>query len=101
MLIRGGIFGAQRVARHLWRMGFALFIAAGSFFLGSASKTGLRAQLFTPAIRRTHLPEVPVILVILLTIFWLCRVRFTNAYKRKVAPSRSEVQALPTQAQEV
>ena len=96
MIIRGGVFGAQRLARHLWRMGFALFIAAGSFFLGTASKTGLRAQLFTAAIRRTHLPEVPVILIILLTIFWLCRVLFTKAYKRKPAPSSGDVVTLPT-----
>jgi hypothetical protein len=96
MLIRGGVVGAQRLTRHLWRMGFALFIAAGSFFLGSTSKTGLRAQLFTAAIRRTHLPEVPVILIILVTIFWLCRVRFTTAYKKKPVPRRGDVYSLPT-----
>ncbi|HEX3578936.1 MAG TPA: DUF2306 domain-containing protein, partial [Thermoanaerobaculia bacterium] len=32
MLIRGGVAGAQRLVRHIWRMGFALFVAAGSFF---------------------------------------------------------------------
>ena len=31
MLARGGVFGGQRVARHLWRMCFGLFIATGSF----------------------------------------------------------------------
>ena len=34
MMLRGGVFGTQRIARHLWRMCFGLFIAAGSFFLG-------------------------------------------------------------------
>ena len=34
MLVRGGVLGAKRIARHLWRMYFGLFIAAGSFFLG-------------------------------------------------------------------
>ena len=86
MLIRGGVAGAQRLVRHLWRMCVALFIAAGSFFLGTAGdpvlrRTGLRATLFTPAIRKTHLPEVPVLIIVFLTIFWLCRVWFTNAYK--------------------
>jgi hypothetical protein len=86
MLIRGGVSGAQRLVRHLWRMCVALFIAAGSFFLGTASdpvlrRTGLRATLFTPAIRQTHLPEVPVLIIVIMTIFWLCRVWFTNAYK--------------------
>jgi len=32
MLIRGGVFGAHRIARHLWRMCFSVFIAGGSFF---------------------------------------------------------------------
>jgi uncharacterized membrane protein len=86
MLIRGGVAGAQRLVRHLWRMCVALFIAAGSFFLGTSSdpvlrQSGLRATLFTPAIRKTHLPEVPVLILVILTIFWLCRVWFTNAYK--------------------
>ena len=86
MLIRGGLSGAKRLVRHLWRMCVALFIAAGSFFLGTASdpvlrRTGLRATLFTPAIRKTHLPEVPVLIIVILAIFWLCRVMFTNVYK--------------------
>jgi uncharacterized membrane protein len=86
MLIRGGVSGAKRLVRHLWRMCLALFIAAGSFFLGTASdpvlrRSGLRATLFTAAIRKTHLPELPVLIIVTLTIFWLCRVWFTNAYK--------------------
>ena len=86
MLIRGGVAGAKRLVRHLWRMCIALFIAAGSFFLGTASdpvlrQSGLRATLFSPAIRKTHLPEVPVLIIVILTIFWVCRVMFTNAYK--------------------
>ena len=83
MLIRGGVSGAQRMARHLWRMGFALFVATGSFFLGTASKTGLRARLFTKEVRATHLPEVPVLIVIALTLYWLIRVRFGNEYKKR------------------
>jgi uncharacterized membrane protein len=38
MLLHGGVVGATRVARHLWRMCFGLFIAAGSFFLGSSNR---------------------------------------------------------------
>ena len=86
MLLRGGVAGAQRLVRHLWRMGVALFIAAGSFFLGMSGdpvlrRTGLRATLFTPEIRKTHLPEVPVLIIVILTILWVCRVMFTKAYK--------------------
>lgn len=87
MLVRGGVAGAQRLARHLWRMCFGLFIAAGSFFLGRAGdpelrRTGLRATLFTQEIRDTYLPAVPVLLVILLMIFWLFRVKLSSTYKR-------------------
>lgn len=38
MLVRGGVFGAKRIVRHLWRMCFGLFIAAGSFFLGPSNR---------------------------------------------------------------
>lgn len=84
VLVRGGVSGAQRMARHLWRMGFGLFVAAGSFFLGgTASKTGLRARLFTKEVRATHLPQVPVLIIIVLTLYWLIRVRFGNEYKKR------------------
>jgi len=93
MLIRGGVEGASRMVRHLGRMGFALFVAVGSFFLGTAGdpmmkKHGLRATLFTPEIRKTHLPEIPVLFVVLLTLFWLGRVLFTRTYKKAaITPS--------------
>ena len=89
MIARGGYAGAQRLVRHLWRMGFALFVATGSFFLGRASDPvlhdhGLRAQLFTKAVRATHLPLVPVFVVLGVTAYWLVRVRFTKSYASRV-----------------
>jgi hypothetical protein len=94
MLVRGGLAGVQRIVRHLWRMGFALFVAAGSLFLGTASdpvlrKTGLRATIFTKEIRATHLPQVPVIIIVALTIFWLIRVRYSRVYKTPRKPAQS------------
>lgn len=87
LLIRGGVSRVQRLVRHLWRMCVALFIATASFFLGTAGdpvlrRSGLRARLFTEAVRKTHLPELPVLIVVLLTIFWLFRVWFSSAYKK-------------------
>jgi uncharacterized membrane protein len=92
MLVRGGVAGAQRLVRHLWRMGAALFIAAGSLFLGTASdpvlkRSGLRATIFTKEIRATHIPEVPVLIIVVLTFFWLFRVWFSSAYKKTRAVS--------------
>lgn len=89
MLVRGGLFGAQRIARHLWRMCFGLFIAAGSFFLGGSNRplrllsaVGI-GQHLPQALFNTGLYLVLSILPLVLLIFWLVRVRFTNAYRSK------------------
>jgi uncharacterized membrane protein len=89
MLVRGGVFGVHRIARHLWRMCFSLFIATGSFFLG-------QQQVFPHWLRKTNVLFLPAILPLILLIFWLFRVLFTNAYKRKLGPSSGDVHALPT-----
>jgi hypothetical protein len=89
MLLHGGVFGAQRIARHLWRMCYALFIASGSLFLG-------QQQVFPAFLRTTNVLFVPAVLPLLWMIFWLTRVRFTNAYKRKSMPSGGHVYSLRT-----
>lgn len=75
MLVRGGISGAQRVARHLWRMSYAWFIAAGSIFLA-------RQHLFPAVLRKTGVLLLLSFLPLILMIFWLVRVLYTKAYKR-------------------
>jgi uncharacterized membrane protein len=75
MMRAGGLQGAPRIARHLWRMCFALYIATASFFLG-------QAQVFPKAIRSSGLLPVPVLLVIGIMVFWMYRVRFTPRYRR-------------------
>jgi uncharacterized membrane protein len=74
VIVRGGIAGAPRIARHLWRMCTALFIAAGSFFLG-------QQQVMPAYMRGSSLLFVPELAVIGLMIFWLMRVRFTHWLK--------------------
>jgi hypothetical protein len=88
MLLRGGVLGAKRIARHLWRMCFGLFIAAGSFFLGPSnrplrllSSVGV-GQHLPAALFSTTLYLILTILPLILLIFWLVRVRFTNAYRK-------------------
>lgn len=71
VVLRGGLSGRQRIARHLWRMGLAMFIATGSFFLG-------QMNVLPAPLRRIELMAVPVIAVIVLTIVWLVRVRFVG-----------------------
>lgn len=73
VLLRKGIKGRQRIARHLWRMGAALFIATGSFF----------AQLDAlPAIiEETPILNSPDILVLALMVGWLIYVLVTKRFK--------------------
>jgi hypothetical protein len=64
----GGLQGSRRLARHLWRMCFGLFIATGSFFLGQMN--------FIPQpVRYMPLLLVLAFAPILLLIYWLWRVR--------------------------
>ena len=64
----GGLQGSRRLARHLWRMCFGLFVATGSFFLGQMK--------FVPEPVRI----VPLLLVLafaplLFLFYWMWRVR--------------------------
>jgi hypothetical protein len=89
MLVRGGVFGRQRIVCHLWRMCFGLFIATGSFFIG-------QPQVFPAFIRKTNLLFVPGILPLILMIFWFFRVRFTKAYQAKSMPRTGDAYSIPT-----
>lgn len=70
LLVRRGISGTPRIARHLWRMCFAWFIAAASIFLA-------RQHVFPAFMRRTGMLYALSFTPIVLLIFWLIRVRFT------------------------
>jgi len=76
MLVRGGISGRPRIARHLWRMCLGLFFATGSLFLG-------QQQVFPSFLRGSYVLLILAFLPVVLLIFWLIRVRFPNAYQRK------------------
>ena len=67
--------GGPRLARHLWRMCFALFIAAGSFFSIRARVAKiLPAPFTTPAMR-----ALPILLLFAAMFYWLWRVRGRRA----------------------
>jgi uncharacterized membrane protein len=76
MMRAGGLHGAQRIARHLWRMCFSLFIASGSFFLG-------QAKVIPKPIRILPLLAIPALLPLVLMFYWLARVRFTRWYRQR------------------
>ncbi len=73
----GGVLGAHRNARHLWRMILALFIACGSFFLG-------QPQVFPEFIRSSGVLNIPVLLVVVSLFYWLVRVYIGKRFKRKM-----------------
>ena len=74
ILIMGGVHGAQRIARHLWRMILALFIATASVFLG-------QPQVFPEFLQSSGLLAVPVILVVISLLFWIIRVYWIRRFK--------------------
>ena len=72
MIRSGGLRGGSRIARHLWRMCFALFIANMSFFIG-------QGRFFPEPIRTSGLLAIPVVLVLVLMLYWLVRVLVKRA----------------------
>jgi uncharacterized membrane protein len=80
MLQAGGVQGVHRIARHLWRMTLALFIATASFFLGQADE-------IPEPFRDFRLLSIPVVLVLLSLVYWLTRVFLSNRRTRIIQAS--------------
>lgn len=71
MIIRGGLSGAHRIARHLWRMCYALLGAVLSF-VANTSDTWSQ-----------YLPEdLPIYFIITIMFYWLIRVLFTKWFDK-------------------
>ena len=74
VILRGGVCGAQRITRHLWRMCLGLFIATASFFLG-------QQQVFPAPLRGSPILFGLAVAPLAAMVFWLVQVRFTNRFK--------------------
>lgn len=83
LLRNGSIAGPHRLARHLWRMGLALWIATMSFFLG-------QARHFPQPLRESGALALPVLVVGLTVLYWLVRVL---RKRRAAAPAASTAAA--------
>lgn len=68
--VRKRLSQRHRIARHLWRMCFGFFIAAGSAF------TGPGAEAFPEALRESGLLSLPELVIFVLMLFWLARTLF-------------------------
>ena len=67
-LLQGDTDNAFHLARQLWRLCVALFLAAGSFFLG-------QQKLLPALLRGTPLLFVPQLAPLVIVSFWLLRAR--------------------------
>lgn len=76
MLRRGGVTGPRRIARHLYRMCFALLIATFSLFPG-------QAKLFSGWLRESGVLLVPHLFLIGSLIYWRFRVLGRRAQNKK------------------
>jgi uncharacterized membrane protein len=68
MLRAGGLTGKPRIKRHLWRMCFAMWVAAASFFWGPPNRV-------PELIRIPALLPIPVLAPIVVMLYWLWRMR--------------------------
>jgi hypothetical protein len=73
-ILRARLSAAQRIARHLWRMCFAFFIATGSFFLG-------QQDVLPRAVRGSPILFVLAFAPFAIMFFWLLRVRFGKGFR--------------------
>lgn len=80
LMLRRGLAGAARIARHVWRMCVSLFIAAGSFFLG-------QQQVLPKAWHGSPLLFIPVLAPILAMLFWLGHTWWVGRRRHSATPA--------------
>ncbi|HEU0283903.1 MAG TPA: DUF2306 domain-containing protein [Sphingomicrobium sp.] len=71
-ILRKRLTYRQRIARHLWRMCFAFFIATGSFFIG-------QQDVLPESVRGSAILFVLGFAPFAVMAWWLVRVRFAKA----------------------
>ncbi len=81
ILMNRGVAGARRIARHLWRMGLALFITAGSF----AGQPKAQPEF----LRGSPFLIVPALIMLAATLYWLIKVQLPA--RRRTAPASHTV----------
>jgi hypothetical protein len=91
MIRRGGVSGAPRITRHLWRMCVALLITTVSF-VG-------QPKAIPEFLRGSPILFLPVLAVLGLMIFWLFRVGLTNRFKPDATESKTLAGSMRDQIQ--
>ena len=78
LMVTGGYGRQLRLARHIWRMCAALFIAVGSLFLG-------QPQVFPASLQGTFWLGVPSLCVVLAMLYWLGHTLVKELARRRQA----------------
>ncbi|MCI4644933.1 MAG: hypothetical protein MRY64_09140 [Hyphomonadaceae bacterium] len=78
LILRRSLAGAARLARHLWRMCFSMFLASGSLFLG-------QPQVFPDWFHATTLPIWLAFAPLLAMLVWLVLVRLPRRKRMQAA----------------
>lgn len=87
VIVNRGIAGGPRIARHLWRMCLALFVAVGSFFLG-------QQRQMPEFVQGSPWLSVPPLAVLAMMVFWLLKLRFARAIAQLRQKRRRRVLAM-------
>ena len=74
MIRAGGRRGPARLVRHLWRMSYALWIAALSFFIG-------QMRVIPQPFRIVPLLVIPPLVVLVAMLYWLWKVRVRKTFQ--------------------
>jgi hypothetical protein len=88
VLLKGGVSGTPRLARHLWRMSTALFVASGSFFLG-------QQRQMPEYMQGSPWLAVPALAPLVVMVFWLLKLRLAKPIarlKQRLRPPRLGVE---------
>lgn len=87
VILNRGIAGGPRIARHLWRMCLALFVAVGSFFLG-------QQRQMPEFMQGSPWLSVPPLAVLATMVLWLLKLRFARALNQLKQRRRLRLQRL-------
>jgi hypothetical protein len=74
VLRSGALRGAPRIARHLWRMCWALWVASGSFFIG-------QAKVIPKPIRIWPVLGLLAALPLIALVYWMWRIRLRRSLR--------------------
>ena len=88
-ILRGQLSARQRLARHVWRMCVPMFLATFAFFAGNFGQ-----EIFIPeALRGSMLLGLPPLAVLAAMAWWLLKLRFPQALRRRRSPAPALVAA--------